>query len=178
MSNWYLQSGKDSDVVISSRVRFVRNIEKYKFTSKCLQKDLNNILNEIKELSSNLGYGLKFINLEELDDITKLSMIEKHIISPDFVTSPIKEKAILLNDEENICIMINDDDHIKIQTFNSGQDLENLLNLGVEIDEKLGDLVTYSYSKKFGFLSVSPIDIGTGMKASVIVHLPALSLTR
>ena len=177
MSNWYLQNGKDSDVVISSRVRFVRNIESYKFTSKGDEEELKKLLNEINSICVELGYGLKFINLEELDDITKLSLIEKHIISPEFVTSKIKNKAILINDEENICIMINDENHINLQVFSAGQDLENLLNLGMEIDDKLGNLVMYSYSKKFGFLSVSPTDVGTGMKASVIVHLPALTLT-
>ena len=87
------------------------------------------------------------------------------------------KKGMIVNNEENICIMLNEDDHIKLQVFSSGQELENLLNLIVEIDEKLGEILEYSYSEKFGYLATSPINIGTGMKASVIVHLPALSIT-
>lgn len=175
--NWYLQNGKDSDVVISSRVRLARNIQKYPFGPKCTGVDFEKIVNDIKEITPSLGYGLKFIDLKDLDDVTKLSLVEKNIVSPDFITNNKSHGAILINDEENICIMINDEDHIKLQVFCSGLDLENLKNLIVEIDEKLGALVTYSYSKQFGFLTVSPTNVGTGMKASVMVHLPALTYT-
>ena len=175
--NWYLQNGKDSDVVISSCVRLARNIQKYPFEPKCTGADFEKIVNDIKEITPSLGYGLKFIDLKNLDDVTKLSLVEKNIVSPDFITNNKSHGAILINDEENICIMINDEDHIKLQVFCSGLDLENLKNLIVEIDEKLGELVTYSYSKQFGFLTVSPTNVGTGMKASVMVHLPALTYT-
>ena len=177
MSNWYLQNGKDSDVVISSRVRLARNLAEYNFIKKCSKEELEKILNDIKKIMPSLGYGLKFINLKDLDDITKISLVEKHIISPDFAMRDKVPGAILVSEDENICIMINDEDHIKLQVFSSGQELENLKNLIIEIDEKLGDLVKYSYSKQFGFLTASPTNIGTGMKASVMVHLPALTLT-
>lgn len=177
MANWYLQNGKDSDVVVSSRVRLARNMQKYPFTVKCSKEQLSKILEEIKDITPSLGYGLKFIDLKNIDDITKISLVEKHVISPDFGMKDNMNGAILINDDENICIMINDEDHIKLQVFSSGQDLQNLKNLIVEIDEKLGDLVTYSYSRQFGFLTVSPVNVGTGMKASVMVHLPALTLT-
>lgn len=177
MANWYLQNGKDSDVVLSSRVSLSRNMQNYPFTVKCSKEDLNKILDEVKEIVPSLGYGLKFINLNDIDDITKIALVEEHIISPDFAMKENVNGAIVINEEENICIMINDEDHIKLQVFSSGQELENLMNLAVEIDEKLGNLVKYSYSKKFGFLTVSPINVGTAMKASVMVHLPALTLT-
>lgn len=177
MANWYLQNGKDSDVVLSSRVRLSRNMQNYPFTVKCSKEDLNKILDEVKEIVPSLGYGLKFINLNDIDDITKIALVEEHVISPDFAMKENVNGAIVINEEENICIMINDEDHIKLQVFSSGQELENLMNLAVEIDEKLGNLVKYSYSKKFGFLTVSPINVGTAMKASVMVHLPALTLT-
>lgn len=175
MSNWYLQSGKDSDVVVSSRVRLARNIEDFPFLKKCSKEELKNILELMKEITPSLGYGLKFVSLKDLDDITKVTLVEKHIVSPDFINK--NTGAILINDEENICIMINDEDHIKLQVFSAGQDIENLMNLAIEIDEKLGDLVKYSYSKRFGFLTACPTNIGTGMKVSVMVHLPALSIT-
>lgn len=177
MSNWYLQNGKDSDVVISSRVRLVRNLNGFKFLSKCSKEEQEKILEKIKEIVPSLGYGLKYLKLEDLDDITKLSLVEKHLISPEFVMNNNAKKAIIVNDEENICIMLNEDDHIKLQVFSSGQELENLMNLAIELDEKIGEILDYSYSKNFGYLAASPINIGTGMKASVIVHLPALTYT-
>lgn len=177
MANWYLQNGKDSDVVVSSRVRLVRNLSGFKYLNKCTKPEQEKILEIIKEIVPSLGYGLKYIDVNDLDDITKVSLVEKNLISPEFISDKITRKAILINDEENICMMINEDDHIKLQVFSSGQELENLKNLIVELDEKIGEMINYSYSKKFGYLSASPINIGTGMKASVIVHLPALTLT-
>lgn len=177
MSNWYLQNGKDSDVVISSRVRLVRNLNGFKFLSKCSKEEQEKILEKIKEIVPSLGYGLKYLKLEDIDDVTKLSLVEKHLISPEFVMNNNAKKAIIVNDEENICIMLNEDDHIKLQVFSAGQELGNLMNLAIELDEKIGEILDYSYSKKFGYLATSPINIGTGMKASVIVHLPALTYT-
>ena len=177
MSNWYLQNGKDSDVVVSSRVRLSRNLNGFNFLNRCTKEEQEKILEKVKEIVPSLGYGLKYVNLDDLPDITKLSLAEKHLLSPEFVVNNKKKKAIIVNDEENICIMINEDDHIKLQVFSSGQELENLLNLATELDEKIGDILEYSYNKNFGFLTASPINIGTGLKASVIVHLPALTLT-
>ena len=160
MSNWYLQNGKDSDVVVSSRVRLVRNLKGFKYLNKCTKPEQEKILEIIKEIVPSIGYGLKYIDLNDLDDITKVSLVEKNLISPDFITDDKTRKAILINDEENICIMINDEDHLKMQVFSSGQELENLMNLIIEIDEKIGEMVNYSYSKRFGYLSASPINIG------------------
>ena len=176
MANWYLQNGKDSDVVLSTRIRLVRNLNGFKFLSKCSLEEKEKILSKIKEIVPSLGYGLEFIDLKNLDDVTKLSLVEKNLVTPEYISKD-KNKGLVINKEENICIMINDEDHIKIQVFSSGQELENLMNLIIELDEKIGDLIEYSYSDKFGFLTSSPVNIGTGMRASVIVHLPALTLT-
>ena len=177
MANWYLQNGKESDVVVSSRVRLSRNLNGFNFLNRCSKEKQEEILEKIKEIVPSLGYGLKFIKLDELDEVTKLSLVEKNLISPEFVVKNKNVKAIIINDEENISIMLNEDDHIKIQVFSAGQELDNLMSLIVEIDEKLGEMVEYAYNKNFGYLTASPVDIGTGMKASVIVHLPALTLT-
>lgn len=177
MANWYLQNGKDSDVVVSSRVRLNRNLNGFKFLNKCSKEEQQKILNTVKDIVPSLGYELKYISFDDLDDVTKVSLVEKHLISPEFAMNKENKKAILINNEENICIMLNEDEHIKLQVFGSGQELDNLMNLAVEIDEKLGEILEYSYSEKFGYLTTSPINLGTGMKASVIVHLPALTLT-
>ena len=177
MANWYLQNGKESDVVVSSRVRLSRNLNGFNFLNRCSKEKQEEILEKIKEIVPSLGYGLKFIKLDDLDEVTKLSLVEKNLISPEFTVKNKNVKAIIINDEENISIMLNEDDHIKIQVFSAGQELDNLMSLIVEIDEKLGEMVEYAYNKNFGYLTASPVDIGTGMKASVIVHLPALTLT-
>ena len=177
MANWYLQNGKESDVVVSSRVRLVRNLKEFNFPNSYTKEEAKEILDKIKTIVPSLGYGLKFINLEDIDDITKISLIEKHLISPDFGMSKKENTAILINEDENICIMINEEDHIRMQVFNSGFDIENLMNLAIEIDEKLSELVNYAYNDKYGFLTSCPTNLGTAARCSVMVHLPALTLT-
>ena len=98
MTNWYLQNGKDSDIVISSRVRLSRNLSGFNFLSSCPIEKQEKILNKIKEILPSLGYGLKYISLEDLDDITKLSLVEKRLISPEFVINNKNKKAIIINE--------------------------------------------------------------------------------
>lgn len=175
--NWYLQTGNDSDVVLSTRIRFARNIKELPFISKCTKKDLDEILRITENAINKLGYGLKFFKLKDLDDITKLSLIEKHLVSPEFILKRNDTGAIVINDDENICMMINEEDHIRMQAMSAGLDFENTLNLLLEIDEKQEALLNYAYSNKYGFLTSCPTNAGTGMRASVMVHLPALTQT-
>lgn len=174
--NWYLQSGKESDVVTSTRIRFARNLPEFKFNLK-EKKDVDKLKNKIKENVYAIGYGLKYLELKDMDDITKMSLVEKNLISPEYAMHN-EEGAILINDEENICIMINDEDHLKIQVFSSGLELENTLNYAIELDQKIEEVLGYATSKKYGYLTSMPTNCGTGLKASVMVSLPALEKTR
>ena len=177
MSNWYLQNGKDSDVVISTRVRLARNIQGFNFENKCSKEDKKNILLKIADIVPALGYGLRLLKLKDMDDVTKLSLVEKNIISPDFANSSGESCAILINDDENICIMINEEDHIRMQVFGEGKAIEELMNLAIEIDQKLEKLLNYAYSEKYGYLTACPTNVGTGLRISVMVHLPGLAQT-
>ena len=171
--NWYLQSGKDSDVVISTKIRFNRNINGFKFNLKT-KEEINSLKNKIKDNLFSIGFGLKYLELKDMDDITKMSLVEKKLITPEYASDKNKLGAILINDEENICILINEEDHLKIQVFNSGFALEDTLNYAIELDKKIEDVLGYATNKKYGYLTSSPTDCGTGLKASVMLHLPAL----
>ena len=175
--NWYLQNGKDSDVIISSRVRLSRNIEGIPFVSKCKPEELKTVYKKMQEIIPSVGYGLKFISLKDLDDLNREALVEKNLISSEFSKSKNPYSAIIINDEENICITINEEDHIKLQVFSSGLELENLMNLAIELDQKLEELVPYSFNKKYGYLTACPTNVGTGLKVSVFAHLPALTIT-
>lgn len=176
--NWYLQNGKESDIVFSSRIRFSRNIKGITFTTKASEAELEKVYNLMKDVSLSLGYGLKFINLNDLDSNSRNALAERHIISKEFANTNGKYRAIIINNDENICIEVNGEDHIKIQLFCSGLDLNNLLSLAIEIDEKIGKSVPYSFNEKYGYLTACPTNVGTGLKASVLVHLPGLSVTK
>ena len=126
--NWYLENGKDSDIIISSRIRLARNVKDFPFKIKMSKEDKNKLLEKVKFVTPSIGYGLKFLYLKDMDDITKMSLVEKRILSPKMAISKEQDGAILINDEENICIMINEEDHIRMQVFTSGFDLHNTLN--------------------------------------------------
>ena len=176
--NWYLQENKDSDVVTSTRIRLARNINGFKFNlSK--KEEIEELEKKIQENLMGIGYGLKFIKLKDMDDITKMSLVEKNLISPEFILKKDETGSILINDDENICIMIGEEDHLRIQVFSAGLELENTLNLAIELDQKIEEsLGGYWVSKKYGYLTSCPSNVGTGLRASVMVHLPALSKTK
>ena len=98
MSNWYLQSGKDSDIVISSRARLARNLAEFNFSNKFVKDESKSVLDKIEEVTLSIGYGLKFCKMENIDYITKISLMEKHLISPEFAMKDGKNQAILIND--------------------------------------------------------------------------------
>lgn len=175
--NWYLQSSNDSDVAVSTRIRFTRNLNDFRFNLN-KKEEIEQLEKVIKDNLYQIGYGLRFFKLKDMDDITKMSLVEKHLLSPNFVLKRNEIGSILINDEENICIMIGEEDHLRIQVFNCGLDLENTLNLAIELDEKIGETLGYAINKKYGYLTSCPSNLGTGLKASVMVHLPALSKTK
>lgn len=175
--NWYLTSGKDSDVVLSSRVRIARNLKDIPFNLKSSIQNYEQVIDTVQKALNSIKINLKLIKLKDMDDLTKMSLVEKHLISPDFVLNKNKIGAIALNEEENICIMLNEEDHLRIQILGSGFDLTNNLNLAYEIEENLSKHLNYAFSSKYGFLTSCPTNVGTGLRISVMVHLPAITAT-
>lgn len=171
--SWYLEDGKDSDVVVSSRVRIARNIAGKKFVSTASDEELKDVLMTIK--NSNIDSDLYFINLSDLDELMQNSLVEKRVISRDLLE--MKETGILLNDAEDISIMINEEDHLRIQVMKPGFNLDEALSDAIKVDEKISSKINYAYNDKYGFLTACPTNLGTGLRASVMLHLPALRLT-
>lgn len=177
MASWYLDSGKESDVVISTRIRLARNISTYPFMQKINAVQAKEIIENIKPLIETLPFGLKVLKLKDIDDVNKMALVEKHLISPEFALKKEDIGAIAINDDENISIMINEEDHLRIQVLASGLELKSSLDLALEIDRKLEQNLSYAYDPKYGFLTTCPTNTGTALRASVMVHLPALTKT-
>lgn len=175
--NWYLQNGKESDVVVSTKIRILRNLQGFRFNLNN-KAEINRLKNKIKENVYLIGYGLKYFELKDMDDITKMSLVEKNLISSEYIINNNEDGAILINDEENICVLINDGDHLKIQIFNSGFEIENTLNFAIEVDQKIENILGYATNKKYGYLTSLPTNCGTGLKISTMLHLPALEKTK
>ncbi len=171
--SWYFECGPEHDVVVSTRIRFARNIAGHKFLSKENNKDTSEIINIFKD--NKIVPELRFIKLSELDDLMKNSLIEKHIISRDIINQ--ENGAMLLNNDEDVCVMINEEDHIRIQVMKPGLKLEETLQEAEKFDNEIASKVEYAYSDIYGYLTACPTNVGTGLRASVMLHLPALRLT-
>lgn len=174
MLNWYLQTGKDLDVVVFSKITLARNLSQFNFYIQ--EQEVLKLENLIQENLLQLGYGLKLFKLRDIDELNLRILLEKGLINKEAFQNR-KKASVLINDEENICILINNEDHIRLQVFASGFELDAITNLCIEIDQKLEMLFDISKSRKYGYLTACPINLGTGMKLSVVLHLPGLSKT-
>lgn len=166
---------EDSDVCISSRIRFARNLENHFFLLKASLKEQEEIIEEVKEVITKLNH-FQFYGDERLNEIFLNYLLERHLVSPDFVLSKNK-KGVFIDSEEKISIMINEEDHLRLQVLGGGFSLDEVFVKINEIDDKLEKELPYAFSEKFGFLTACPTNLGTGMRASVMLHLPGLILT-
>ena len=171
--SWYFENGPESDVVVSTRIRFARNISGHKFNSIATKEDEEKVLDIFK--NNNVVPELKFIRLSDLDELMQNSLVEKHVISRDILN--VESAGILLNADEDVCVMINEEDHVRIQAMNPGLELEKALKTAEDIDNKIAEKVEYAYSDLYGYLTTCPTNVGTGLRASVMLHLPALRIT-
>ena len=177
MSKWYIGAGEQSDIVVSTRIRLARNITEYPFPNKLNTKSRMELNNVIKEaLESDNKYNLRFLEMRTLARFEAASMAERHIISPEFA-SDLDGRALMLSPEEDISIMLNEEDHIRLQVMKSGFALDEAYQVANEIDDVLGARFNFAFDERIGFLTQCPTNLGTGMRASVMLHLPALTLS-
>lgn len=178
MTKWLDGPAVDLDVVISTRVRVARNLENYKFPffmTVVESEDLTNeVLNAIKDFNENGNYN--FIRVRDLNPRDRLVFIEEHLISPGLIQN-LDKSSFLIRNDERATIMINEEDHIRIQTLFSGLKLTEGWELCSQIDDDLEQNIDYAFDEKLGFLTSCPTNVGTGLRASVMVHLPCLFLT-
>lgn len=175
--NWYEQIGSDGDIVLCTRVRLARNLEQFAFPYRLEENEKNQVNDLIKNALSTTKYAtLKYINMSELQEVEAISLAEKHLISPEFASST-SGRALLLNDSEEVSIMLCEDDHVRVQVLSAGLSLEQAFEKANDIDCTLGEKVNYAFNENLGYLTQCPTNLGTGMRASVMLHLPAISMS-
>ena len=175
MLRWFEDGGNNGDVVISSRVRLARNIKGYNFSYKMTPEDekrlVKDVYTRLKDISPVNGYNS--YNFDYLDEYQKMGMKERHVISRYLEKQDVA--AGFVAPDEDISIMINEEDHIRIQAFASGMNMDKAYTLADKMDDVIGVVVEYSYDSQFGYLTTLPSNAGTGMRASYMLHLPALA---
>ena len=175
MSYWYNGTAPDGDIAVSTRIRLARNINGYPFPARMSDEQKREVNSKIKEAVMNSGssfaWKLKYIDMKDVPENERFSMLERHIASREFVLNS-ENKAIILSEDESVSIMIGEEDHIRIQVILPGLQLEKAYNIAAEIDGFLCERLDLAFDKTLGFLTECPTNLGTGLRASVMLHLP------
>lgn len=177
VSSWMSDDGPDSDIVLSSRIRFARNLSEFNFPTLFTHEEAQFVIDTVLEKVNDSGMELEMIKMDEIPELQKRVLVEKHLISPNLVEHST-HGACLLSGNEEISIMLNEEDHIRIQCLFPGFQLKEALQAANEIDDWLEEHVNYAYDEKFGYLTSCPTNAGTGIRASVMMHLPGLVITQ
>lgn len=176
---WLKGTGLQAHIVLSSRIRLARNLRDVFFTNRAQRKDFDTVLAKV-EASVNaipLFKDSRFFRLSELDNVDRQFLVERHLMSHDHASNP-QGKAVVVSKEEALSIMVNEEDHLRIQVMQSGHNLDGTWQIINEIDSALSQKLDYAYLPEWGYLTACPTNTGTAMRGSVMLHLPALVMTR
>lgn len=181
ISPWMRENGPDNDIVLSSRIRLARNFANTPFPTIAEAKELNKIHDFFKQVYQHQSFrhyeNLQFISISELSDIEKRVLVEKHLISPHLAQHD-QSAGALISKNEQVSVMINEEDHIRIQLYYPGFQVSKALEEAFLFDDWLEEKIDYAYDQSRGYLTSCPTNVGTGMRASVMIHLPALVMTK
>ncbi len=181
MSSWYNTVGNNSEIIISSRIRLARNLKDFNFPSRMSDAEFAELNKRLKSaiLDSNTPFAnsLKYIDMNDVPEAEAFAMVERHIISPEFARHK-KNKSIIISEDESICVMVGEEDHIRIQVIKSGLALNEAYDIAERLDTLLCDKLHFAFSSQFGYLTECPTNLGTGLRASVMLHLPLIENSR
>ena len=170
-----------NDVVISTRIRLARNLKDYPFPCKLnsqgREKVIEKVRDAVKKSNSPVASDFSFIKMSELTSSQSVSLVEKRLVSPEFI-SETDGRALLISKDECLSIMINEEDHIRLQVITKGLSLEQAYDTADKLDTLLDEKLDFAFDEKLGYLTQCPTNLGTGMRASVMLHLPALEKSR
>lgn len=179
LSTWMEGTGPEADVVISSRIRLARNLKGVTFTSLASEEQRSKVLQVVRQAFGGCEELARFqlLEMEPLSSLYRQVMVEKHLVSP-LLARDNRCGALFLSDDEVLSAMVNEEDHLRIQCLLPGLQLEKAWELASQLDDRLEGRVGYAFDEELGFLTSCPTNVGTGMRVSAMVHIPALAITR
>jgi protein arginine kinase len=173
LCSWARELGEQGDVVISSRLRLARNLRGLPFPQRASEEQMEKILAELEKAAGSLKQPMRLVRLDQIDPVDRLVLVEKHLISPQHAEDP-QHKAVILREDEAVSIMVNEEDHLRIQTLLPGLSLMSAWRLADAYDDEFEAQLSYAFDEHRGYLTACPTNVGTGMRASIMLYLPAL----
>ncbi len=178
VTGWMVPHGEHSDIVMSTRIRLARNLRGFRFPIAFSDEQAEEIGKLVSDALLNGGKtGYAYTRMSDLKALDRQTLVEKHLISPQLADA-VHYGAVLLSEDETVSIMVNEEDHLRIQCIYPGLQLENAYRKADETDNLLESKLPYAFDEEFGYLTSCPSNTGTGMRASVMLHLPALTMTK
>jgi protein arginine kinase len=177
-TSWMSSEGPDSEIVLTSRIRLARNIQNVNFPLLFSKEEADNVIQQVEDsLLKQFNQELELLAMSELNTLEKRVLVEKHLISPQLADqSP--NGAVILSEDEELSIMINEEDHIRIQCIKPGLQIDEAFKEADSMDDLIEKKINYAYHTEMGYLTSCPTNIGTGLRASVMMHLPGMVLTQ
>jgi protein arginine kinase len=178
---WYESPASDQNIIISSRVRLARNLKKYPFPVKLSEEGAARLIEDItgaleKETTEAPGGVFRRIDLEKAGVAEQNCLLENHMISPEFLSKQAT-KGLFVKADHSVGIMVNEEDHLRIQTIFPGDNIQDSYCVADRIDNLIEASAEYAFDKDFGYLTACPTNAGTGMRVSLMFHIPALEMT-
>ena len=177
--SWLRGTGPDADIVVSSRIRLARNLARFPFISRAdddLRDEIATLLkSQVMELPTSPRFN--YLDVADLEQIDRQFLVERQLISREHADSH-GSRGVAISDEEHVSLMINEEDHLRIQVLQSGLSLDSCWDLIQQIDNQLDETLTFAFNERLGYLTACPTNVGTGIRVSVMLHLPALVLTK
>ena len=176
---WLRGSGPQSDIVISSRIRLARNLGDFPFIRRCSEQDRTSIENAVHGAIGKVEKwkDLIYVDVNKLPTLDRQFLVERQLISRE-LSEASGARSVAIDGQETFSLMINEEDHLRLQVMHSGLDSHTALDQMNEIDDLLDDGLNYAFDERLGYLTACPTNVGTGMRVSVMLHLPALVITQ
>ncbi|MFH0910015.1 MAG: protein arginine kinase [Planctomycetota bacterium] len=176
---WLKGTGPSCEIVISSRARLARNLAHHRFPLSASDEEKETIVESVSAVLERVpvGQDIEFFDLEALSALDRRFLVERHLISREQEEGK-GARGVAVGPDETIAIMVNEEDHLRLQVLQSGLELKAAWDLLDVIDSQLGSMLEFAFDEKMGFLTACPTNVGTGLRASVMLHLPALVMTR
>ncbi len=181
--NWLEASGPHSDIVLSTRMRLARNLQGHAFAGRVRDAEREQILEEVRGAfdRSSIKDGIA-LDLAALTPLSRRVLLERHLISRELAgerdDGPVRGSGLFVGPRDGLGVMVNEEDHLRLQVFVSGLRLRDAYQRIDRLDEDLGSLLSFAYHQEFGYLTSCPTNVGTGLRASILIHLPGLVLTK
>jgi protein arginine kinase len=177
-TEWLRGTGQMSDVVISSRVRLARNLAGMPFLGRCSQEQKADIQQRLRDciLAAGITDETSYVDISECDEIDRKLLVERHLISQQHARGD-HPRGVAFSPSETMAIMVNEEDHLRMQVLHSGLELDQAVEESILADTQLEEHLSFAFHRKYGYLTACPTNVGTGLRISVMLHLPALKMT-